>query len=148
MGFNDILKKLFGNKAQRDLKEIEPYVEKIKTAYEKIKLLSNDELRSKTDEIKAYIQKFVSDEKQRIQELKESIESTEINLREKIYVEIDKLEKTVTEKYEQALEEVLPEVFAIVKDTARRISENSVLEVTATSFDRELAAKYDFVTFN
>ena len=146
MGFNDILKKLFGNKAQRDLKEIEPYVEKIKTAYEKIKLLSNDELRSKTDEIKAYIQKFVSDEKQRIQELKESIESTEINLREKIYVEIDKLEKTVTEKYEQALEEVLPEVFAIVKDTARRISENSVLEVTATSFDRELAAKYDYVS--
>ena len=146
MGFNDILKKLFGNKAQRDLKEIEPHVEKIKLAYGKIKNLTNDELRAKTEEIKLFIQNYVADERNRIAELKASIEETEINLREKIYNEIDKLEKEITEKFEKALEEVLPEAFSIVKDTARRLTENAELIVTATDFDRNLAAKYDFVT--
>ncbi len=146
MGFNDILKKLFGNKAQRDLKEIEPHVEKIKLAYEKIKNLTNDELRSKTEEIKLFIQNYVANERNRIVELKASIEETEINLREKIYNEIDKLEKEITEKFEKALEEVLPEAFSIVKDTARRLTENAEIIVTATDFDRNLAAKYDFVT--
>jgi len=146
MGFNDILKKLFGNKAQRDLKEIEPHVEKIKIAYEKIKNLSNDELRAKTEEIKQFIQDYVAAERNRIVELKASIEETEINLREKIYNEIDKLEKEITEKLEKALEEVMPDAFAIVKDTARRLNENSEVIVTATDFDRNLATKYDFVS--
>ncbi len=146
MGLNDILKKIFGNKAQRDLKEIEPFVEKIKLAYEKIKTLSNDELRAKTDEIKQYLQDYVDAERKRIAELKASIETTEINLREKIYSEIDKLEKEITEKFEKALEEMLPEAFSIVKDTARRLTENKDLVFTATDFDRELAIKYDFVT--
>ncbi|HRZ98278.1 MAG TPA: preprotein translocase subunit SecA [Paludibacter sp.] len=146
MGFNDILKKFFGNKAQRDLKEIEPYVELIKKAYEEIKNLSNDELRNRTESLKMKIQDYVSAEKNRIAELKESIESTEIDLREKIYNEVDKLEKEVTEKYEKVLEEILPVAFAIMKDTARRLNENSEVIVTANDFDRELATKYDFVT--
>jgi len=146
MGFNDILKKLFGNKAQRDLKEIEPYVASIKAAYENIKNLSNDELRAKTEEIKLFVQNYVAAERARILELKASIEDTEINLREKIYTEIDKLEKEITEKFEKALDEVLPEAFSIVKDTARRLTENSEVIVTANDFDRDLAAKHDFVT--
>jgi preprotein translocase subunit SecA len=146
MGFNDILKKLFGNKAQRDLKEIEPYVDKIKAAYETIKNLSNDELRARTEELKTRIQEYVAVEKNRIAELKASIEETEIDQREKIYIEIDKLEKEVVEKYEKVLEEILPDAFAIVKDTARRLSENNEIIVEANEFDRNLAAKYDFVT--
>lgn len=148
MGFNDILKKVFGNKAQRDLKEIEPYVEKVKAAYEIIKKLSNDELRGRTESIKARIQEFVAPEISRIAELKASIEATEINLREKIYAEVDKLEKEVVEKYEKVLEEVLPDAFAIMKETARRLTEDKEIVVTANDFDRDLAAKYDFVTIN
>jgi len=145
MAFNDVLKKLFGNKAQRDLKEIEPYVDKIKLAYETIKNLTHDELRAKTEELKANIQLFVEPEIKKITELKASIEETEIDLREKIYSDIDKLEKEVTEKYEKVLEEILPEAFAIMKDTARRLNENPEIVVTANDFDRDLAAKYDFV---
>ena len=148
MGFNDILKKVFGNKAQRDLKEIEPYVEKVKAAYEIIKNLSNDELRGRTESIKARIKEFVAPEVDRIAELKASIEATEINLREKIYAEVDKLEKEVVEKYEKVLEEVLPDAFAIMKETARRLTEDKEIVVTANDFDRDLAAKYDFVTIN
>ncbi|MBN2767357.1 MAG: preprotein translocase subunit SecA [Paludibacteraceae bacterium] len=145
MGFNDILKKLLGNKAQRDLKEIEPWVEKIKLAYKTIKTLSHDELRNHTEVLQQKIRDYVAPEKSRIIELRESIEATEINLREKIYSEIDKLEKEITDKYEQVLEEILPEAFAIVKDTARRLNENSEIVVTANQFDRDLAAKHDFV---
>ncbi len=146
MGFNDILKKIFGNKAQRDLKEIEPYVEKIKLAYEKVKALSNDELRELSESLQLKIKQYVEPEVNRIAELKASIEETEINLREKIYNEIDKLEKEVVEKYEKVLEEIMPEAFSIVKDTARRLSENSEVIVTANDFDRDLAAKHDFVS--
>jgi len=146
MGFNDFLKKVLGNKAQRDLKEITPFVEKIKVAYEEIKNLSNDELRARTETLKSRIQEYVAQEKQRIAELKAGIEEMEIDLREKSYTEIDKLEKEIVEKYEKALEEVLPEAFSIMKDTARRLSENAEVIVNATDFDRDLAATYDFVT--
>jgi preprotein translocase subunit SecA len=146
MGFNDILKSLFGNKAQRDLKEIEPMVSKIKTAYEKVRLLTNDDLRSEVDRLKEKIIAYVSEENKQIQELRASIESTEIDQREKIYTEIDKLEKEITSKYKKVLEEILPEAFAIMKDTARRFTENTDIIVTATDFDRELAVKHDFVS--
>ena len=146
MAFNDILKKIFGNKTQRDLKEIEPYVEKIKAAHEIIKNLSHDELREKTEILKARVQEFVAPEVNRIAELKDSIEETEIDLREKIYTEIDKLEKEITDKYEKVLEEILPEAFAIMKDTARRFTEDKEIIVTANDFDRYLATKHDFVT--
>ncbi|MDO9152757.1 MAG: preprotein translocase subunit SecA [Paludibacter sp.] len=145
MGFNDILKKFFGNKAHRDLKEIEPYVELIKAAYEEIKNLTNDELRAHTEALKIRIQEFVAPEKNQIAELNASVETTEIEQREKIYNEIDKLEKEVTEKYEKVLDEILPEAFSIMKDTARRLYENNEVIVTANDFDRNLAAKYDFV---
>ncbi|HJV77021.1 MAG TPA: preprotein translocase subunit SecA [Paludibacter sp.] len=146
MGFNDFLGKILGNKSQRDLKEITPYVDKIKAVYSEITSLSNDELRTRTETIKTRIQDYVAAEVARVAELKASIEDTEIDLREKIYTEVDKLEKEITAKYEEVLDEVLPEVFGIMKDTARRLTENSEVIVTANQFDRDLATKYDFVT--
>jgi len=146
MGFNDFLGKIFGSKGQRDLKEITPIVEKIKAVYDEITLLSHDELRERTEMLKTRIIEYVAPEFAKIAELKASIEETEINLREKIYTEIDKLEKEITAKYEEVLDEILPQAFCIMKDTARRISENAEVIVTANDFDRELATKHDFVT--
>jgi preprotein translocase subunit SecA len=145
MGFNEFLSKLFGNKSTRDMKEIQPWVEKIKAAYPDIAKLSNDELRAKTQELKAFIQQSATEEKNKIAELKAKVEETELEQREALFAQIDKLEKEVLDKYEKALDEVLPVAFAIVKDTARRFSENEELEVTATDFDRVLAASKDFV---
>ncbi|MDO4756710.1 MAG: preprotein translocase subunit SecA, partial [Parabacteroides sp.] len=145
MGFNDFLTKLFGNKSQRDLKEITPYVNKIKAVYPSIQKLSNDELRTKIDEIKQRIQDYVAEERAKVNELRGGIEGKELEEREAIWAEVDKIEKTITDKMEVVLEEVLPEVFAIVKDTARRFSENEIVEVTANDFDRTLATKFDFV---
>ena len=122
MGFNDFLTKLFGNKSQRDLKEITPYVNKIKAVYPSIQKLSNDELRTKIDEIKQRIQDYVANERAKVNELRSGIEGKELEEREAIWAEVYKIEKTITDKMEIVLEEVLPEVFAIVKDTARRFS--------------------------
>ena len=140
MGFNEFISKLFGNKASRDMKEIQPWVEKIKAAYPEIEKLSNDELRAKTEELKLYIKNSAVAENKKIDELKATIENTDIEKREPIFAQIDKLEKEVLDKYEKALSDVLPVAFAIVKDTARRFAQNDELEVTATDFDRELAA--------
>ena len=145
MGFNDFLTKLFGNKSQRDLKEITPYVEKIKAVYPSIKELSNDELRAKVDEIKQRIQDYVADERAKVNELRSSIDNKELEEREAIWTEVDKIEKQITDKMEVVLEEVLPEVFAIMKDTARRFAENTEVVVTANDFDRDLATRFDFV---
>jgi len=146
MRFNDFLGKILGNKSQRDLKEITPFVDKIKAVYDEIITLSNDELRARSEKLKIQIQDYVAQEVTKVAELKASIEETEIDLREKIYTEIDKLEKEITEKYEVILDEVLPEAFSIMKDTARRLTENPEIIVTANDFDRELAIKHDFVT--
>lgn len=145
MGFNDILAKLFGNKSTRDAKQITPFVEKIKAAYPAIEALSHDELRAKTVELKQKIQDFVSVEKNKIAELKAGIEDIEIDQREDIWAEIDKLEKEITEKYEIVLDQIMPEAFSVVKDTARRFTQNEEIVVTATDFDRELAETKDFV---
>ena len=145
MGFNEFLSKVFGNKSTRDMKEIQPWVEKVKAAYPDIAKLSNDDLRAKTQELKKYIYDSATEERAKIEELKASIESTELENREDIFAQIDKLEKEVLEKYEKALDEVLPVAFSIVKDTARRFTENEEIEVTATDFDRQLAATKDFV---
>ncbi|GAB6009022.1 preprotein translocase subunit SecA [Dysgonomonas reticulitermitis] len=145
MGFADILTSLFGNKSQRDLKEINPFVDKIKAVYSDIEHMSHDELRAKTIEIKQRIQDYVAQEKNQIAELKAKVETLEIDQREDVWAEVDKLEKQVTDKYEEILEQVLPEVFSIVKDTARRFTQNEEIEVTATDFDRELAETKDFV---
>ncbi len=127
------------------MKEIMPYIDKIKAVYPEIEQLTNDQLRERTEQLKARIANHVAAEKERIAELKASVESTEIDEREKIYQEVDKLEKEITAKYEDILLEVLPEAFAIMKDTARRFNENETVEVTATDFDRDLAAVHDFV---
>ncbi len=145
MGFNEFMSKLFGNKSQRDLKEIDPYVNKIKEVYPGIQSLSNDGLRAKTDEIKERIQQYVAVERARVEELRKGIDDKELEEREAIWAEVDKVEKEITEKMEVILEECLPEVFSIVKDTARRFTENEEIIVTANQFDRDLAAKHDFV---
>ena len=150
MNFNAILSAFFGNKASRDIKKIQPLVEKVKAAYPAIQALSNDELRAKSKEIQAYVQNSANDLKKQIEDLKAKIEDTPIDERESIFAEIDKLDKEVLEKYEVALDEVFPVVFSIVKDTARRFTENEETIVTATDFDRELAAdpSKDFVTID
>ncbi|MBQ6799792.1 MAG: preprotein translocase subunit SecA [Bacteroidaceae bacterium] len=146
MGFNEFLSKIFGNKSTRDMKEIQPWVEKVKKAYENITKLSNDELRAKTEELKRIIRESAKQENEKLAELKAKIEETPIENREPLFEQIDKLEKEVLDRYEEALNDVLPDAFAIVKDTARRFTENGEVEVTATDFDRDLAAQgKDFV---
>ncbi len=145
MGFNEFLTKLFGNKSQRDLKEITPYVEKVKAVYPSIKELSNDELRGRIDAIKQRIQDYVADERAKVNSLREGIDGKELEEREAIWAEVDKIEKEITDKMEVVLDEVLPEVFAIVKDTARRFAENPEVVVTANDFDRDLATRFNFV---
>ncbi len=127
------------------MKEIKPWVEKIKAAYPEIEALDNDALRAKTEELKKYIRESATDERAKVEELKASIESTELEDREEVFAQIDKIEKEILEKYEKALEEVLPVAFSIVKATAKRFTENEEIVVTATEFDRHLAATKDFV---
>ena len=150
MNFKTILEAFFGNKASRDRKAIMPLVEKIKEAYPAIQALSNDELRAKTKEIQSYVQNSANDLKKQIEELKAKIEETPIDERESLFSQVDKLDKEVLDRYEDALNEVFPQVFSIVKDTARRFTENEETIVTATDFDRELAANpaNDFVTID
>lgn len=147
MNLIEIITKLFGNKAQKDMRAIQPYVEKIKVAYEHIDSLSHDDLRAASQSLMDRLQSVVADKKHRIAELKQSIEELEIDQREKVYNEIDKLEKEIKDQYESTLTEILPEVFAIVKSTARRFTENETIAVTATEMDKELAAdpRFDFV---
>ena len=145
MDINNFLSKIFGNKATRDMKAIQPYVDKVKEIYPTFAALSNDELRAKTKEIQTKVQHSADDLKEKIADLKAKIEKTPIEEREVIFNQIDKLEKEVLDRMEEALNEVQPIAFAIVKDTARRFTENEELVVTANDFDRELAATHDFV---
>ena len=148
MNFNKLLQSLFGNKSSKDMKLIQPLVEKVKAEYPNIKALSNDELRAKTKEIQAYVQNAAKAEKEQIAQLKSTIEDTPLDQREAIFTQIDKLENQALDKYEDALNEVMPVAFSIVKDTARRFAENEETIVTATDFDRQLAAdpNKDFVS--
>jgi secA DEAD-like domain len=150
MNFTKLLKALFGDKSTRDMKLIQPYVEKVKEAYPAIKELSNDELRAKTKEIRQYVQDAGKQQREEINKLRESIEETPIDERESIFNKIDKLEKEALDNYERALDEVMPIAFSIVKDTARRFTENEETIVTANDFDRELAAdpRKDFITID
>ena len=150
MNFNKILKSLFGDKSTRDMKLIQPLVEKVKEAYPAIKALSNDELRAKTKEIQKYVQDAALTEKEQIAKLRATIEETPIDEREKIFNKIDSLEKDALEKYEKALNDVMPIAYSIVKDTARRFAENEETVVVANDFDRELAANpaNDFITID
>ena len=145
MGF---LSKLFGNKSTRDNKALQPLLQKTLDAYEKIKDLDIDSLRHKTVEFKEYIQNHIAEEEAKIAELKAKVENNpDMDLEDKndIYDQVDKLEKHVLEKIEEALNDILPEAFAVMKETAKRFKENEVVEATATDLDRELASKYEHI---
>ena len=150
MNFNKILKSLFGDKSSRDMKLIQPLVEKVKAVSPQIEQLDNDALRQRTKEIQQQVQSSAKEQRARIDELKATIENTPIEERADIFDKIDKIEKEVLDIYEKALDEVMPEVYAIVKETARRFAENEETVVTATEFDRELAAdpRKDFITID
>ncbi len=145
---SNIIKLFFGSKADKDRKQIEPYVQKIKEIYPSIEKLSNDELRARSSALMKQIADFIADDEAHIVEQKAKLELSETTLaeKEKISKDIETTKKRIDEKIEQQLDLILPEAFAIMKDTARRFTENEVVEVTATQFDRNLAASKDFVT--
>ena len=149
MGFNDFLKSIFGNKSQRDLREIKPIVDQINKIYPTLAPLSNDELRARISEIKKAIKDSTADKRNEIADIKKQIETIEYENREPYWEKIDGIEKDILEVYEKVLNNYLPEVFAIVRETARRFKENETIEVTASDFDRELAAQgKDFLSID
>lgn len=147
MSLNDILKSLFGNKSDRDLKELLPIATKINAEWDKVKGLSNDELRGVTVDMKAKIHAHVKAEEEEIATLKARVENEKpsIEEREEIYNRVDKLEEQIDKKIEDVLNELVPLAFAVMKDTARRFTENKEIVVKATDFDRDLAVAKDFV---
>ncbi|MFC0876156.1 preprotein translocase subunit SecA [Saccharicrinis sp. FJH2] len=147
MAINTVLSKFFGNKSDRDIRQLMPFVTKIKEVYPEIEKLNDDALRNKTTEIKQKLKDVSEEERTRIESLREQIDEDSVAYeeREKLYDEIDDLEKKIWEKEKELLEDMLPEVFSVVKETARRFKENETIKVKATQFDRDLAAKFDFV---
>jgi preprotein translocase subunit SecA len=145
MGFLNILTNIVGSKADRDLKEVQPIVEEIKAVYEGLHKDTNDELRARTIKLKQKIQDSFKGERDEIARLKAEAESKDIYVREEIYDQIDVIEKKIDDNIESSLDEILPEAFAVMRETARRFKENEEIEVTATDFDRDLAANHDFV---
>jgi len=145
MSFVSFVSSLLGNKAERDVKEVMPIVEKIKALESEFKSLSHDELRGRSAALRERLQKAVEADKARMAELRAKIEVTEIDKREAIYEDIDKIDKRILDTYEVELDAILPEAFAIVKETARRFAENEQIRVHATDFDRKLATNHDFV---
>ena len=144
---NNVLGLFLGNKYERDLKEINPYIEKTHIEFEKIRNLSNDSLRECTDELRKEILASVAEDENEIRTLRERAEKEEdVYQKEEIYNTIDKIEKQINEKLEVVLDKVVPRAFAIVKETARRFKENSELEVTARQYDRDLASARESIT--
>ena len=146
---NSVLGLFLGNKYEKDLKEINPFIDKIRVEYEKLKDLSNDGLREKTDELRKIIKAGIAPDEEEILLLRDQAENEEdVYRKEELYNEIDKIEKHINEKLEIQLDQLVPQAFAVVKDTARRFKENSVLEVTARQFDRDLASTRESITIN
>jgi len=146
MAIASILKKVFGSKADRDLKQIRPILNKVLEAYGPIDKLTNDELRAKTEELKARLRDCEAPFEKRIAEIKAKMEEDiPVHEKESLATESDKLVKDEDAEIERVLDEVLPEAFAIVKSTARRFKENATIEVTANDFDRALSVNHDFV---
>lgn len=146
---NSILKAFVGDKSQNDVKAMQPFITKIKALESTLSSLSNDALRAKTDEFKARIQKAKSEKDNKIADLKLEVETIEdIDKKEDVYLAIDALEKEAYDISEKALMEILPEAFAVVKETAKRFKENTELRVTATSKDRELSATKGYITLD
>ena len=121
---NSLLGKIFGNKSERDIKEVAPEIAKIHQEYNRIVKLSNDGLREESDKIKQIIDERIKPESDEIEKLKLDVEDADIQVSEKIYEKIDKLEEQIIVKLEEVLNEVLPIAFALVKETARRFVEN------------------------
>ena len=146
--FLNILGKLFGNKYEKDVKEIKPVVEQINSEFEKLKNLDNNELRNKTVDLKKQIQEFIAFDKEEIQRLKQKslLKSTSTQEKEDIYKKIDALQKTVLEKTEEILNKILPTAFAVIKETSRRFAINETIEVLASENDRKLAESKDFIS--
>ena len=147
MSFTDVFKKLFGTKADRDMKEIRPTLNKVLEAYKEIDLLDDDALRARCQSLKDKIQAAIAADENRIAQIKEELEK-EIPLKQKeaLATEQDKLVKKVDEIIEKVLDEILPEAFAIMKSTARRFAQNEIIRVKATQFDRDLSTTKEFVT--
>ena len=149
--FTKSISKFFGTKSDRDLKEIQPIVEQILAEYPKLASLSNDQLRGKTAEFKKRIAEFSAAERKQVEEIRAKIDtdlSLDVESKESMYEQIDELEKTIIKKNEEALNDILPEAFAVVKETARRLKELKSIEVTATEHDRKIAAKRKGVEIN
>jgi preprotein translocase subunit SecA len=145
MDFIQLITKIFGNKSTRDMKAIQPLVEEVKAIYPKIEALDNDALRARAQELKAQVQAAGAEQKKQIAELKAKVEELPLEERSDYFAKIDKLEADLLEEYEKALDVVRAEVFAIVKDTARRLSSSENVGVTANDMDRLFATKFDFV---
>ena len=147
-GLLNIISKLFGNKYDKDVKEITPIIEKINFEFSKLSALTNDDLREKTSDFKNQITDFTSNEKQEIEELKKeaNLATTPTDEKEGLYKKIDSLEELIITKTEEVLNLILPQAFAVVKETAKRFAENDEVIVTATQNDKELAATKDFVS--
>ncbi len=146
MALVDIIKKVFGSKSERDMKQVRPILEKVLAAYKDIDKLSNDELRARTEDLKKKIREREEPFEKRIAEIKEHLESDiPVSEKEKLATESDKLVKEEDEEIEKVLNKILPEAFAIMKSTARRFAQNPVVEVTANDFDRDLSTSRDFV---
>jgi preprotein translocase subunit SecA len=144
---NKILGLFLGNKYERDIKEISPFVANILQEYNKLQNLSNDQLRDLTEVIKQEILNEIEPDENEIKSLKNKAEAEEdVYRKEEFYNEIDKVEKLIDDKLEKKLDELIPRAFAIVKETARRFKENSVIEVTARQYDRDLAAIRESIT--
>jgi len=147
MSFTDVFKKIFGTKADRDMKAIKPTLDKVLAAYAAIDPLSDDELRERCQALKAKIQEAIAEDEARIAQIKEQLETEiPVDQKEKLATESDKLVKKVDETIEKVLDEILPEAFAIMKSTASRFKENPVIKVKATDFDRDLSTTKEFVT--
>ncbi len=144
----NFLKKIFGTKSDREMKEFAPMIDKINAEFEALKNISNDELRNKTNEFRARISDYLADIDTEIAKVREEALATEdIGHKEDLFASIDKLTKERDVALEVILKDLLPEAFAVVKEAARRLSENEVLEITATEHDRKLAAKNrDYIT--
>ena len=147
MAISGILRKIFGSKADRDMKLIKPVLDKVLAAYPAIDALSNDELRARSQALREKLRECEAPFEARIAEIKAKLEEDiPVSEKENLATESDKLVKEEDEKIEEVLEEILPEAFAIMKSTARRFKENETIEVTATQFDKDLSIDHDFVT--
>ena len=147
MSFTDVFKKIFGTKADRDMKQIRPMLDKVLVAYEAVDKLTDDELREKCQSLKDLIQSRIAEDEARVAAIKEELEKEiPLSQKEALATESDKLVKKIDEKIEEVLDQILPDAFAIMKSTARRFKENSEIWVRATDFDRDLSTSKEFVT--